>query len=121
MRTGSLAVLLAAVFLASANGDVRAEKKDPIVGLPLEELLACAGVPQSQMASGDYLFLQYGDFEDRNIILNLGGIPSVSRKQRGCQATVTVNEGLVVRVTYKSKGLISGPMACNRIFSECGR
>lgn len=121
MRTGSPMVLLVAVFWAACCEEAQAEKKDPIVGLPLEELLACAGVPQGQMASGDYLFLQYGDFEDRNIILNLGGIPSVSRKQRGCQATVTVSEGLVVRVTYKTKGLISGPMACNRIFSECRR
>ena len=71
------------------------------------------------MASGNLIFFQYGDFGTRSSANEAGGTIFMNSKKRGCQATVTISNGVVSKVTYKKKGLISGPLACSRIFSEC--
>ena len=71
------------------------------------------------MASGNLIFFQYGDFGTRGSASGLGNTLFLNTNKRGCQATVTISNGIVAKVTYKKKGLISGPLACSRIFSEC--
>lgn len=46
----------------------------------------------------------------------LGNTLFITKRQKGCQAIVTLQNGIVTKVTLKTKGLISGPMACQRIF-----
>ena len=71
------------------------------------------------MVSGGTTFFQYGEFSERGQIMALGDSLFVAKRQKGCQAIVSLRNGRVINVTLKKKGLIRGPMACDRIFSAC--
>ena len=114
----TLTFALASVWLTFI-GPGYAAQTDKLIGLTEERLLTCAGIPSARMVSGASTFLQYGEFNEAGAFIPLGSTLFVTRRLRGCQATVVVRGGRITNVTLKTKGLISGPLACQRIFSEC--
>ena len=96
-----------------------ADQNEKLIGLSEEQLISCAGIPAGQMVSGNSTFFQYGEFNERGAFVPLGNTLFLTKRQRGCQAIVTLHNGVVTKVTLKTKGLISGPLACQRIFSDC--
>lgn len=110
-------VLLSACFLGAVAA--QADPSARLIGLTEEQLLSCAGIPVGTMVSGATTFFQYGEFSERGQIMALGDSLFVAKRQKGCQAIVSLRNGRVVNVTLKKKGLIRGPMACERIFSGC--
>ena len=91
-----------------------------IVGLSEIELVQCAGLPQGSMSVGDATFYQYSSLSERGQVVPLGNSLFVTRRTRGCEATVKVQNGRVVDVTTQSHGgLLTGPLACQRLFSGC--
>lgn len=96
-----------------------ADQSDKLIGLSEEQLVSCAGIPAGQMVSGNSTFFQYGEFNERGAFVPLGNTLFITKRQKGCQAVITLQNGVVTKVMLKTKGLISGPMACQRIFSEC--
>jgi hypothetical protein len=119
--TRVLSSLMLSTAVVCSVGSVAANADVPqrLVGLTEEQLLSCAGIPAGSMVSGATTFFQYGEFSERGQVVALGGSLFVSKRQKGCQAVVSLRNGRVVNVTLKKKGLISGPMACERIFSGC--
>lgn len=96
-----------------------ADPTKKLIGLSEEDLLSCAGIPVAQMASGNKTFFQYGEFGEHGAFIPLGNTLFLAKKYKGCQAVITLEGGTVRKVTLKTKGLITGPLACDRIFSEC--
>ena len=108
----------AASFLIIAQ-PTSAGQGDNLIGLSEEQLISCAGIPAGQMVSGQSTFFQYGEFNERGAFIPLGNTLYLTKRLKGCQAVVTLQNGYVTKVTVKTKGLISGPLACQRIFSGC--
>ena len=114
-----LATFFLAITAALVEKPAIAGQSDNLIGLSEEELISCAGIPAGQMVSGPSTFHQYGEFSERGAFVPLGNTLFLTKRQRGCQAVITLQNGYVTKVTVKTKGLISGPLACQRIFSAC--
>lgn len=101
-------------------GFVRADPTQKLMGLSEEELISCAGIPAAQMTNGQKTFYQYNELSERGtgIMIDEDTIIS-SKKQKGCQALITIESGRVSKVMLKKQGWLSGSRACERIFSEC--
>lgn len=105
-------MLFAATFAHAAPKD--------LVGKPLEDLISCAGLPRGQMEVGNTTFLQYGASRQVGTFQQFGNIGTFQRHETGCEATIAVRDGVVVDVkTRPFGGLLTGPMACNRLFKAC--
>lgn len=115
----SFAINLLAIATSLFAQPALADQSDKLIGLSEEQLISCAGIPAGQMVSGNSTFFQYGEFNERGAFVPLGNTLFITKRQKGCQAIVTLQNGVVTKVMLKTKGLISGPMACQRIFSEC--
>jgi hypothetical protein len=115
----SLAIHLIAISITLFAQPALADQSDKLIGLSEEQLVSCAGIPAGQMVSGNSTFFQYGEFNERGAFVPLGNTLFITKRQKGCQAVITLQNGVVTKVMLKTKGLISGPMACQRIFSEC--
>ena len=115
----SLAVHLIVISTTLFAQPAVADQGDKLVGLSEEQLVSCAGIPAGQMVSGNSTFFQYGEFNERGALVPLGNTLFITKRQKGCQAVITLQNGVVTKVMLKTKGLISGPMACQRIFSDC--
>ena len=115
----SLAIHLIAIGTALFAQPALAGQSDKLIGLSEEQLVSCAGIPAGQMVSGNSTFFQYGEFNERGAFVPLGNTLFITKRQKGCQAIITLQNGVVTKVMLKTKGLISGPLACQRIFSEC--
>ena len=115
----SLAILLIAFATNLFAEPAVADQGDKLVGLSEEQLLSCAGIPAGQMVSGNSTFFQYGEFNERGAFVPLGNTLFITKRQKGCQAIITLQNGVVAKVMLKTNGLFTGPMACQRIFSEC--
>lgn len=108
--------ILIAVFAASSQSIA----KDDIVGMPLSELIACAGIPASQMQVGGDTFLQYSDGMVTAGAQQFGAVTSFQRHSHTCDAIVTVSNGVVTGLQFKKRGgLISREVACRRLFKDC--
>ena len=91
-----------------------------LVGMSALNLVSCAGVPASQMTVGDTTFLQYGDSRQIGTFQQFGQIGTFQRHETGCEVTIAIKDGVVIDVqTHPYGGLLTGPMACDRIFSAC--
>ena len=108
MFAGLLALMVLAVFTPALS--------DPsIVGLSGDELIACAGLPSGQMQTGQSLYWQF------RASFSLLGLPT-KRSDSGCEATVTLKNGVVTGVrTQAFGGILGGPLSCQRLFAECRR
>ena len=112
----SLAIHLTAIATTLMARPAVADQSDKLIGLSEEQLISCAGIPAGQMVSGNSTFFQYGEFNERGAFVPLGNTLFITKRQKGCQAVITLRNGVVTKVMLKTKGLISGPMACQRIF-----
>ena len=112
------ASVVLAVTIAAVSG-AHADPTKKLIGLTEEQLLSCAGIPAGSMAAGATTFFQYGEFNEHGQIIGMGSNLFVAKRQKGCQAAVSLKGGKVVKVTLKTKGLLTGPLACDRIFSDC--
>ena len=91
-----------------------------IIGLPEMQLMQCAGFPVGQMQFEDATLYQFSSMSERGTVMPFlqGGI--FRRRAVGCEAVVTVQNGIVVAVEYKkSGGLITREIACGRLFANC--
>ena len=109
--------VLAAAILLSASAPTLAGS---IVGLQEMALMQCAGFPVASMQMNGATLYQYSSMSERGSITPLFGALITRRREVGCEAVVTVRDGVVVDVQLKkSGGLISREIACSRLFSDC--
>lgn len=90
-----------------------------IIGMAEERLVLCAGIPSAQMRTGNSTIFQYSDLREAGSLIGTGAGLMYSSRTRGCQAQVVLQDGKVVDVQMKGRGLISGPLTCQKIFSGC--
>lgn len=74
------------------------------------------------MQSGATLYWQYGTSKTVGIFNSIGNTGIYSRREKGCEATVTIQNGKVSDVKPRPfGGILTGPLACQRLFAECGQ
>src|SRR4051812_32128085 len=91
------------VFSQNALGDPT--KK--VMGLSEEELISCAGIPMAKMSNGQKTFYQYGEFVERGTGIINDDVIISSKKRKGCQAIITIENGAVSKVLLKKQGWLS--------------
>jgi hypothetical protein len=110
----ALAVVVAAATPAFAASS--------IVGLSQDDLIACAGLPSGEMQTGEATYWQYGASRQVGSIQTFGQMHVLSSHSTGCEATVTLKGGVVSDVKTRGYGgLLTGPIACAKLFAACGR
>lgn len=106
MRRFKIASIFACLVLSVPTASLAGE----IVGLSEERLVQCAGFPADRLEMGASTFYPYSSLSEKGSLLPLGQSIITRRRTVGCEATVTVQSGVVVGVEFKkSGGLITGP------------
>jgi hypothetical protein len=83
-------------------------------------VVACAGLPAGNMQIGGKTFFQYGATREVGTGSGVGSMLLLSRHATGCDATVTFQNDHVVQVSIRPYGgLLTGPLACGRLFATC--
>ncbi len=128
----------AALLLAGCASGRQAEQalaaQQVLVGMPVQTLLSCAGVPNRREASGTSEFFTYQNITGGggrgssvsvgagggggNIGLGIGlGFPLGGRGPSGCVATFTLEQGRVARLVYRDDA--DDASACYAIVENC--
>ena len=129
-------IALASLALSGCATRERDEAKraqTALVGIPKQQLLSCAGVPNRTEASGAQEFLTYeyvaGVKRGPSTSIGIGGgsggfglglglgIPLGGGGPDGCVATFTVDQGRVSRLAYRED--IGDPASCYAIVENC--
>ena len=91
-----------------------------IVGLSEDELISCAGFPTAQMQLKGKTFYKFSTISESGAAVPTGGIVIFGKRQNGCEATVSVENGRVVAVkTKRLNWSLPSLTACSRLFSAC--
>lgn len=140
MRTAPFAIIAASLlpFALSACTSPRAEEaraaQQVLVGMPVETLLSCAGVPNRREQAGAAEFFTYqnvtgGGRSGSSVGVGIGGgggniggglslgIPLGGGGPSGCVATFTVREGRVAQLVYREDA--DDTAACYAIVENC--
>ncbi|WP_207458332.1 hypothetical protein [Azospirillum sp. SYSU D00513] len=130
---GATAVLLAACAGGPA-ADMAQQARTSLVGMPKQALLSCAGVPDRQAEAGGREFYSYvqrptggyggpstsigiGGGSSSGIGLGLGfGLPLGGGGDSGCEATFTLENGVVRQLVYAPDASLS---SCAPIVRNC--
>lgn len=108
------------LFLILLPVSAAAQQPSPIMGLPLADLISCAGIPAAQMQIGNQTFLQYAEESETGGMQKFGDIAVFQKRANSCEATVTISEGVVTDVKFKKRGgLLVRQILCSRLFKEC--
>lgn len=135
-RLAAAAALMAAPVLAGCNTRQAEEARlaqQVLVGMPMETLLSCAGVPDRREQVDRTEFLTYDHLQagrsgssvgvgvgggGGNVGLGLGlGFPLGGGGPSGCVATFTVEGGRVSRLAYREDA--ADAAACYAIVENC--
>ena len=91
-----------------------------LVGLTEDELISCAGFPAAQMQLKGKTFYKFSTISESGAAVPAGGIVIFGKRQNGCEATVSVENGRVVAVkTKRLNWSLPSLTACSRLFSAC--
>jgi hypothetical protein len=105
--------IIAIVVALLVGGEAKAAE---LVGLSVQQLIRCAGLPNRQMSVGGDNYFEYST--SRRI--GTYGDGFATSRVVGCDATVTIRNGRVVSVDYKSYGAIFNiGLSCARLFPNC--
>lgn len=94
--------------------------EDSLIGLSQDRLVACAGLPAGTMQAGPTLYFQYETSRSVGSASVIGGTLFMNQHNTGCSATVGLRDGRIVSVARRPYGgLLTGPLACGRLFASC--
>lgn len=112
---------LVALLLAIGAFSTSAVAGD-LVGLQTDALISCAGIPQGNMSVGADTYFQYETERDIGLFTQNGQFGTFNRHATGCTAIITIRDGKVIKSDIRPYGgVLTGPMACSRIFQNCER
>jgi len=139
MRTvPSLALIAVSALTLTACSTRQAQEataaQDLLIGMPVQTLLSCAGVPDRREAVDNVEYFTYENIERRsrsgsgvnigvgggggNVGVGVGfGIPLTGGGPDGCVATFTVKDGRVARLVYRDEA--DSAAACYAIVENC--
>jgi len=93
-----------------------------LIGKTQQELLACAGAPESETIAGDMTTLTYYKRASPLEHFFSATRSRVPCPRRGCEATVTLKDGRVTSVQYRAEpAALDGCEACDAMFADCLR
>lgn len=131
MAGAAIGLLLAGC--ASREAEQAALAQQALIGMPVETLLACAGVPERRESSGTTEYFSYQNITGArrgssvsvgagggggNVGLGIGlGFPLGGGGPSGCVANFTLEQGRVSRLVYREDA--DDAAACYAIVENC--
>ena len=124
MRGGYLMkkIGLAAFLVVACSSAALADPSKNLIGKNSFDLVACAGVPESDMKFGGGREIMTFAVGDSSSTVQTNGIQMIfgHRSDNSCQAIVQLQSDRVTKISWKKEGgFISSALMCTQVLDGC--